>query len=381
MQRSFDFIIIGGGMAGASAAYGLAPYGRALILEAEDRLAYHTTGRSAAFYSQVYGGPKVQPLTTASKAFFLAPPADLAPAPLMTPRGCLYVAWEDGAAALQALARDFAAIGPRLRPVDADTVLAQVPVLRRQGLLGGLADPECSDMDVHAIHQTFLRGLRRHGGAVVTAAPAKALARQGRVWRVATPHGDFTAPILVNAAGAWGDEVAKLAGIAPLGLVPRRRTIVTFTPQPATIDPAWPLTLDADESFYFKPESGRILASPADETAMPPCDAQPEELDVALTVDRIERATHWRIPRIDAKWAGLRSFVADRLPVYGFAPQAEGFFWCVGQGGWGIQTAPAAAMLIAALITGEAPASALAQAGVEPRLYAPERLMPHKPMS
>lgn len=359
MTRQADFLIIGGGIAGASAAHGLSPYGRVIVLEAEDQLAYHTTGRSAAFYSEVYGGPKIQPLTAASRAFLTREGTEF-----LSPRGCLYVAWDGDEDKIDAMLADFAGSSARVRQLDAAAVLDLAPALKADNLIGGVYDPDCSDMDVHAIHQAFLKTLRTHKGEVVTGARVRNIHYQAGLWQVETPKGRFAAPILVNAAGAWGDDVARLAGVSAVGLTPKRRTIATFTPIEQPVDNTWPLTIDISERFYFKPESGRILASLADETPSPPCDAQPEELDIAVLIDRLEQATHWRIPRIHSKWAGLRTFAPDRLPVFGFDPEAEGFFWCVGQGGWGIQTAPAAADLVTHMATGEGMSSALRLAGV-----------------
>lgn len=346
-QNTADFIIIGGGIAGASAGYGLCRHGRVLILEAEEQLAYHTTGRSAAFYAETYGGPKIQPLTTASKDFFLS----AGEGSFLHKRGCMHVAWEGQEQVLQRMLSDFQSNCPHVEYLPPDDVLAKQPALKPDGLIGAVYDPDCSDIDVHAVHQHFIKAVRSSGGQIITSAGVIGLKRIGDVWQATTTQGEYEAPIVINAAGAWGDEVANLAGLKPVGLVPKRRTIITFMPE-LDVDPSWPLTLDIQEQFYFKPESGRILASPADETPSPACDAQPEELDIATLIARLEARTKLKVPHIEAKWAGLRTFVQDKLPVYGFAPDAEGFFWCVGQGGWGIQTAPAAAELVAGLVLG-----------------------------
>jgi D-arginine dehydrogenase len=235
-------------------------------------------------------------------------------------------------------------------------------------------EPEAMDIDVHALHQGFLRGLKARGGRIVTDAEAHGIARAAGAWRVATPRGEFAAPILVNAAGAWADEVARLAGVPTIGLVPKRRTAFTIEPPAGMAIADWPLVVDVAESFYFKPESGRLLVSPADETPMPPCDVQPEEIDIAGAAARLEAATSIRVSRIVRKWAGLRSFVADKTPVVGFAPGADGFFWLAGQGGYGIQTAPAMGHLAAALVDGEEVPADLAGFGVEAAALAPARL-------
>jgi len=230
------------------------------------------------------------------------------------------------------------------------------------------------DIDVHALHQGYLRGLRERGGALTCNAEVQALSRHGGRWRVQMRAGEMAAPLIVNAAGAWADEIARLAGARPIGLLPKRRTAITFDlPQGAAVA-GWPAVIDVDEQWYFKPDAGRLLASPADETPSAPCDAQPDEYDVALLVDRLTRVTTLQVPRIRARWAGLRSFVADRTIVAGFDAQIEGFFWLAGQGGYGIQTAPAVARLAAALVAGRAMPPDIAELGVDAAALSPERL-------
>jgi D-arginine dehydrogenase len=229
------------------------------------------------------------------------------------------------------------------------------------------------DIDVHALHQGFLRGLRARDGVLVCNAEVRALARYRGHWRAQTSVGEFEAPLLVNAAGAWADEIGRLAGAKPIGLVPKRRTAITFDPPAGTVIEHWPAVIDIDEEWYFKPDAGRVLASPADETPSPPCDAQPDEYDVAVLVDRLARATTLQVPRIRARWAGLRSFVADRTIVAGFDDEEPGLFWLAGQGGYGIQTAPAVARGAAALINGEAVPADIAVLGVDAAVLSPRR--------
>jgi D-arginine dehydrogenase len=251
------------------------------------------------------------------------------------------------------------------------------PMLRPDYVAGAVWEPDAMDMDVHAIHHGYLKGLRARGGRIVTDAELQSLTRHNGLWHAETRAGPQSAPWLVNAAGAWADAVAALAGLAPIGLVPKRRTAITFdpTPIPEQADlPHWPMVCDADETFYFKPEGGRLLASPADETPSEPCDAQAEELDVALTVDRIERASLFSVRRISHRWAGLRTFAPDKTPVVGPDPAAEGFFWLAGQGGYGIQTAPAMARTAAGLLTSGKIPEDLATLGVTASDLAPERL-------
>jgi D-arginine dehydrogenase len=351
MER-FDIVIIGAGIAGASVAWHMAPHARIVLLEAEAHPGYHSTGRSAAFYAETYGGPAVQPLTTGSKAFFMAPPEGFASVPLVRPRGALHVAPPGREAAIASMVADFQPLSPAVQPLTCEAVLAMAPVLRPERVVGGVWDPDCQDIDVAALHQGFLAGARRQGALLRCAARVTGLHRQDGLWQVATTAGDVSADIVVNAAGAWADEVAQLAGVAPLGLSPRRRTVLVCKPDGPPIDPAMPLLLDIDETWYAKPDAGALWVSPADETPMPPCDVQPDELDLAITIDRLQAATYWTVPRIERSWSGLRSFTPSRTPHYGFASEAPGFFWCAGQGGFGIQTAPAAGALCRDLLLG-----------------------------
>jgi D-arginine dehydrogenase len=345
--------IIGAGMAGAGLAYFLGARAQVTLIEAEAHPGYHTTGRSAAFYSETYGGPVIQPLTSGSKRFFDAPPDGFASAPLLQPRGCLHVADARSLPELDLLEREFADSGVALERVTADAVQRRWPQLRDHWLAGALWERDCRDIDVAALHQGFLAGARRAGARLMTDAPVTRLERRAGGWRLVTAAGEIEADIVVNAAGAWGDAVAALAGAAPVGLMPLRRTVAVVEVEPAA--PAdLPLVVGADGSFYFKPDAGRLWASPHDEIPCVPADVQPEEYDVALAIDRLEKASTWRIRRLERAWAGIRTFAPDRAPVYGFDPDRAGFFWCVGQGGFGIQTAPAASRLAAALLLGEA---------------------------
>jgi D-arginine dehydrogenase len=372
MER-YDVAVIGAGMAGASVACLLAQAGaRVVLLEAEGQPGYHATGRSAAFYAETYGGPQVQPLTTGSKAFFHDPPVGFADQPLVTPRGALFVAQADQADRIAPMVAAFHALSPAVTAVDPAFVVAHSPALRPDAIAGGVWDPECQDIAVAALHQGYLRGFRRAGGTTLTDAAVSALRYEER-WHVAAGPYALSAEIVINAAGAWADAIALLAGEPTIGLSPRRRTIIVFDPEPELALPEAPLTLDIDERFYFKPDAGRIWASPADETPVPPGDAQPDELDIAITVDRLQAATRFGIPCIRHSWAGLRSFAPDRAPVIGFGQQ-PGFFWLAGQGGFGIQTAPAAARLAAALAQGHAVPADLAALGVTPERYGPGRL-------
>ncbi len=379
MVERADFLVIGAGMAGASAAYELASHGSVIVLERESQPGYHSTGRSAALYTQTYGHSVVRALTVASWDFYTRPPEGFSDHPLLTPRGVLLIGRADQTAALE---RDFTE-GRRLTPtverLDRQQALARAPFLREDYVAGAVWEPDAMDLDVHAIHTGYLRGLKARGGRVVTDAGVQAVERRDGLWVATTPAGTFAAPVLVNAAGGWADVLAGMAGVRPVGLVPKRRTAVTF--DPVFADPAdaaglndWPMVIDVDEQFYVKPDAGRLLLSPADETPVEPCDVQPEELDIAIAIDRMEQAARFTVRRIAHKWAGLRSFVADKVMVVGYDDGAEGFFWLAGQGGYGIQTAPAMGRTAAALATGADLPAEVAALGVRPGDLAPSRL-------
>lgn len=369
MSQHYDVAIVGAGMAGASLAAEIAGEARVLLLEAESQPGYHSTGRSAAFWSETYGGPLIQPLTSASGGFLAAPPPDFSDRPLLSPRGALHLADAEGMGALVKLERAFADSSVPLRRLERAALAAAIPGLR-PGWDTALAEPTCADIDVAALHAGYLKRARARGGALVTDARLVAARREGGHWAIETTAGIFAADILVDAAGAWADAVAHVAGVAPLGIRPYRRTIVQARVAPAP-PAALPLIIDAAERFYFKSEGGgRLWLSPHDETLCEPCDSAPEEIDIATAIDRLEQVVDWRVERVERSWAGLRSFAPDRLPVYGFS--APGFFWCAGQGGFGIQTAPAAAQLAAALLLGRAPDPMVAH--IDPAPYAPGRL-------
>ncbi len=371
--RRPDVLVIGAGIAGASVAAELAPRRRVAVLEMEDQPGYHTTGRSAAVFAECYGNRVVRALTRASRGFLARTPPG-AEVPLLSPRGWLSIARPDQLETLGALQRELVDHGGTVRPLDEAEARALVPILRPGHVAAALLDPSAMDIDVHALHQLYLARLRAAGGAVFTGARALALERAGGEWRVGTALGDFAAPVVVDAAGAWADEVGRLAGAAAIGLVPKRRTALIVDPPRGQRISGWPLVVDADESFYFKPEGATLLASPADETPSPPCDARPEDIDVAIAIDRITAACDLEVSHVRRRWAGLRSFVADRTPVAGFDPRQPGFFWLAGQGGYGIQTAPALSRLAAALVLGEPVPADVAAEGVTAAHLAPGRL-------
>ncbi len=373
MER-VDFLIVGAGIAGASAAYELSRDADVVVVEREDQPGYHSTGRSAAMFLEGYGNRVIRAITSAGRAFLESPPDGFAETPILSPRGALFVARADQEAAVETLLAEARETGAPLEPLSPAAAIDLVPALRPDYVAHAVLEPDGMDIDVHALHQGFLRGLKARGGRLVTDAEVLALVREGEVWRVETRAGDWAAPVVVNAAGAWADALARLAGARPVGLQPRRRTAFTFAPPADMAVDDWPLVADIDEEFYFKPDAGQILGSPADETPVPPQDVQPEDLDVAVAVDRIQKAARLEIPRIARKWAGLRSFVADKSPVAGFAPDAPGFFWLAGQGGYGIQTSPGMGRIAAALARGRPLPEDIAARGVAPADLAPERL-------
>ena len=344
MTQSFDVAVIGAGMAGASIAAELAPHARVLLAEAEATPGYHATGRSAAFWEECYGGPNVVPLTMASGPY-------LRERGMLSPRGALYIARDEEEAKVDAFIDTFAGTGVQIEKLDRAALEQRVPGVR-PGWAHAVAEPACADIDVAALHQHYLAQTRKAGAQLLTSSRLEAAEREGDGWRLSFAGGrDARAAVLVDAAGAWADELAVIAGARPLAIQPLRRTVAQLRTAPEP--PAdLPLVLDISGQFYFKPEHGKLWLSPHDETPCPPCDAAPEELDLAIAIDRFEQVVDWRVAAVERKWAGLRSFAPDRLPVYGFDPARAGFFWFAGQGGFGIQTAPAAARLGAQLLLG-----------------------------
>jgi D-arginine dehydrogenase len=373
-MESVDVCIVGGGIAGASVAYHLAPHARVLLLEREPQAGYHSTGRSAALFAPQYGSPVIRRLTAASGPFFQSPPPGFVAAPLLTERGFMTIGSDEQRAALErheAVARSSGQTPLRITTREA---CALVPSLRPEAAGWALLDPTAQDLDVEALLQGLLRGARAHGARVVTAREVTSLERVGADWRVGGSGLEIRAGVVVNAAGAWADELAGVAGLAPLGLVPHRRTAFIFDSPPGASTARWPMVSDGDELFYFKPDAGRLLGSLAEETPSPPVDAQPDEVDVAIAVDRIEQVVDFSIRRVLRAWTGLRVFGADRDPVSGFEPGAPGFYWHAGLGGYGIQTAPALGEFAAARILGRALPVTLAECGLGAAQLAPERL-------
>lgn len=345
MDARFDIVIVGAGMAGASLAARLGDRARVLVIEAEDRPGYHATGRSAAFWTESYGGPQVKPLTTASGP-------ELRHLGVLTPRGALTIGRTGQEREIAAFAETYGGVGIEVSRLDQTEIAARIPDLKPEWTCGVL-EPSTCDIDVAALHQHYLGAARKAGVELWSRAGLAAAERMSGGWALTLADGRRVGcDMLVNAAGAWADAVAGKAGVHPLGIAPYRRTIAQVAVEPAAPD-TLPLVLDVGGRFYFKPESGRLWLSPHDETLSSPCDAAPEEIDVALAIDRFEQVVDRPVLRVEHRWAGLRSFAPDRLPVYGFDPQEEAFFWFAGQGGFGIQTAPAAAVLGAGLLLGQ----------------------------
>jgi D-arginine dehydrogenase len=366
-----DVTVIGAGIAGSSAAAALAADRRVALIEAEEAAGYHSTGRSAALWLQNYGPPDVRTLSALSRPFFERPPAGFTEVKLMTHRLVVFLARADQRDALDALFAE--AMGLREIPVAA--VHALVPALRPGYAVAAAAEDDAFDMDVAALHQGYLRQLRARGGALALRHRAGRIERRDGRWEVATSGGAvFRAPVVVNATGAWGDEVAAIAGLAPLGLSPCRRTAAIIDPSPYDVS-RWPMLISVGHDWYARPEARtRLLVSPADQTPTHAHDVQPDELDIAIGIDRMQQALDIPVRRVERSWAGLRTFTPDGSLAFGRDAVAEGFFWCVGQGGYGIQTSPAAGQLVADLVTGRDPGGAAGiVAAVDPRRFTAPR--------
>jgi D-arginine dehydrogenase len=347
-----DAVVIGAGIAGASAAAFLAADRRVALLEAEDAPGYHTTGRSAAIWIRNYGPSVVRDLTGLSRTFFEAPPPGFSDLPIMLHRPVLFVAPEEQLESM----RGMLAGGLGLREITPEQARDIVPAFRPGWIRAAAMEDDAFDIDVAALLQGYLRTLRRHGGILALRSRAERMQRHNGLWQVAVTDGtEFRAPVLVNAGGAWGDAVARAAGVAPLGLQPKRRTGVIIDPAPWAVTD-WPMINDVAHTWYARPEARTLMMiSPADETDLEPQDVQPDELDIAIAVDRAQQALDIEVRRVKHAWAGLRSFLPDRTLGIGWDAAAEGFMWCVGQGGYGIQTSPAAGRLVADLVAGRDP--------------------------
>ncbi|HEY5107700.1 MAG TPA: FAD-dependent oxidoreductase [Caulobacteraceae bacterium] len=373
MAERFDVLIVGGGIAGASLGAGLAAQCSVAIIERESRPGYHATGRSAALFSELYGNPAIRALSRASRAFLFDPAPDFCETALVFPRGALYVARGDQLAALETMAAS-PGVSAGARLIDGAEARNRSPLLRPGYAAGGIFEPDARDIDVDALHQGYLRQFRAEGGRLLLDTELRGLDGGGREWLADTSNGTIAATVVVNAAGAWAEQVGAMAGAGAIGLTPRRRTALLVDAPDGPAIAASPATIDIDEQFYFKPDAGLLLLSPADETPSAACDARPDEMDIAIAIDRIETATTLQVRRVRSKWAGLRSFVDDCRPVVGFDARRPGFFWLAGQGGYGIQTAPAMGRLAAALVLRSAIPAELLDFGVDPVAIGPGRL-------
>jgi D-arginine dehydrogenase len=369
--HDFDVAVIGAGIAGSTAAAALAADRSVALIEAEEAAGYHSTGRSAALWILNYGPPDVRALSGLSRSFFEDPPAGFAEVPLMSRRPVVFLAPEAQRAQLSAMLAE----GQGLREISIADLRQRVPALRPDYAVAAAIEEDAFDIDVAALHQGFLKQIRARGAALALRNRAGRIAQRDGRWEVATSLGNlFRAPVVVNAAGAWGDAVAAIAGVAPIGLTPCRRTAAIINPAPYDVT-AWPLMGDAGHTWYARPEARtRLMVSPADETPMPPHDVQPDELDVAIGIDRMQQALDLPVQRVERSWAGLRTFTPDRSLAFGWDRGGEKFFWCVGQGGYGIQTSPAAGKLVADLIAGRDPGEAAGiVAAVDPGRFASPR--------
>jgi D-arginine dehydrogenase len=378
MVERADFIIVGAGIAGASLAYELAKDASVILLEREDQPGFHSTGRSAAVFTEIYGNAVIRALTVASGPFFGAPPDGFSDYPLWNARPLIMIAREDQVVELDALYEQAVKLVPALQKLNATEVRRFLPMLRADYVDSGLLEAGAKDLDVNAIHAGFLRGARSGGARLLNRAEVRALTRDADGWTVETTGGVVCGGVVVNAAGAWADEIAVLAGAAPIELVPKRRSAFTFSINPPQRVDGWPTIIDISEEFYFKPDAGKLLGSPADETPSLPCDAQPEEIDIAIAVDRICQAADFTVKTVDSKWAGLRSFVSDKTPVVGYDDRIDGFFWLAGQGGYGIQTSPALSRTAASLLRKSGMPSDVDSLGVTAAKLSPSRLR-HQP--
>jgi D-arginine dehydrogenase len=375
-QTSADFIVIGAGIGGASTAYWLAARASVVVLERESQPGYHSTGRSAATYMESYGPAQVRALTRASLNFFRDPPDGFCANPLLSPRGALFFAGpgqENELDEHEASARAGGAAAASVQRLDARQAAEFLPVLRQQQLIGAVLENDVADIDVDALLQGFLRGARAAGASTVFGVDIATMTRKDGLWEVVTSQGIFRAPVIVNAAGAWADTVAALAGAIPLGLIPKRRSAFLFAPPEGMATAHWPLFMDVLQSFYIKPDAGMLLGSSCNADPVEAHDVQAEELDIAIAIDNIERLTALRIRRPTHVWAGLRTFAADGEFVGGYDPRTPGFFWVAGQGGYGIQSAPAAGKYYADTMLGASAGLVTTPDGLDPAAISPDR--------
>jgi D-arginine dehydrogenase len=366
-----EIVVIGGGIAGVSAAAHLAPHGRVSLLEMESSLAYHTSGRSAAMLVEDYGSDGARPLVKAARPFLENPPEGSVDNPLLSDRAVIWVSGRGSMPVLEQRATEARDRGARCELLTPEQVVSLVPALRLEWLDGGLHEPSGADIDVAGLHQAYVRIARSHDAEIATNATVTEMARRNGRWVIRSNQREFAADVVVNASGAWGDEIARIAGVAPIGLQPMRRT--AFMVPGSESSATWPMVVEANENFYFRPDGVQFLCSLAEEVPSDPMDTRPRMEDVALAIERINEATTFEIRTVNSQWTGLRTFSPDRELVIGEDPTADGFFWLVGQGGIGIQTSPAYAKLLACQVTGERLPDHFHEAGVDPELTSPAR--------
>jgi D-arginine dehydrogenase len=369
-----DVLIVGGGIAGAGAAYELAASASVIILEREPQCGYHSTGRSAASYTENYGGAIIRRLAIASRPFLEDPPGGFSAHPLLTPRGMITIARTDQLGMLDGQLERARRLVESIDRIHVADAFAKVPVLRQDYVAGAFFEPHSMDLDVHGLHQGFLREAKARGARIVVNADVQAIERSGERWNVTTAAGEFRAPLLINAAGAWADAIAVLAGARRVGLVPKRRTAFNIPAPAGMAIRHWPMVNDVAEEFYFKPDAGQLFVSPADATPSEPVDAFADDIDVAAGVERLERATTLNVQRVSRTWAGLRTFAADSAPVVGFDGEVDGFFWLAGHGGYGIKTSPALSRACRSLIRERCLPDDLQRLGITASELSPDRL-------
>jgi D-arginine dehydrogenase len=369
-QLKADICIVGGGIAGLSLAAELAPHANVIVLEAEEQPGRHATGRSVANYSETHSTPAVRALTRASRDTLMHPPPDFADRSILTERAVLYFGRDDQRAALDALARDASAAGTTIKALTSVETLALAPSLRADYVAAGVLEPEAYDIDVDLLLQARVRAFKRADGRLICGSRLEGATRDGTTWRIEAGGRQIAANVLVNAAGAWADDVAMRAGVAPIGFVPKLRSVALLPVDDRDIG-ALPFCVDADGAFYLKPDSGRLLLSPMDERPHPPADAFADDYALAEAMERLTQATSFPARRPSHSWGGLRTFAPDRTFVIGFDGRAPGFFWLAGQGGAGIQTSPAASSLAAFLVLGDGAASRVP--AVDPQIVSPQR--------
>jgi D-arginine dehydrogenase len=369
-----DVLIVGGGIAGAGAAYEIAAFASVIVLERESQCGYHSTGRSAASFTENYGGDVVRRLAIASRSFLENPPANFCDHPLLSPRGMITIARADQLELLEQQLERARILVSTITRIDVAAAITRVPILRQDYVAGAFLEPHSKELDVHGLHQGFLRAAKTRGARIAVNAEVLSIGRKHERWSVTTSAGTFCAPTLINAAGAWADGIAERAGVRLLGLVPKRRTAFNIPAPPGMDVREWPMINDVGEEFYFKPDAGQLFVSPADATPSAAMDAYPEDLDVAAGVERLERATTLNVQRVSRAWAGLRTFASDASPVVGADGSAPGFFWLAGQGGYGIKTSPSLSRACASLIRHRRLPDDLMRLGITASQLSPDRL-------